>query len=288
MESIGFIGVGSIGNPMAKCLAKAGYKLTICDKSPQAREKFKEIAVGITDKPTDCSKSEMIIVMVATDSQVKEVMLGPNGVLNAVDPIQAPLLAIMSTILPQTTQEVALHCAKKNVRLVDATVTGGPIVAEQGKLTIMVGGEKANFEAMRSIFEVMGENIYHTGALGSGNVTKLINNIIGVTNIFVTLEAMLLGKKCGMNPDKLASILKTGSGQNFFVRDWDKGRAFFDFFFGTLDSAKLACDFARKDLGHAQELADQVHLVCPLLNRIVEETKRFSPEELMERWHSVI
>jgi 3-hydroxyisobutyrate dehydrogenase len=286
MESIGFVGVGSIGSPMARCLAKAGYKLTICDKNVEAREKFTENAVRITDKPSDCAGSEMIIVMVASDSQVKEVILGSNGVLSGVNPDRPPLLAIMSTILPQTTKEVALQCEKKGVRVVDATVTGGPLVAEQGKITIMVGGGNADFEVMRPIFEVMGEHIYHTGALGSGDVTKLVNNIIGATNIFLTLEAMLLGKKCGMDPDRLASILKTGSGLNFLTYDWEKGRAFMDFFFKNQDSAKLACDFGRKDLGHALELALEAGVACPLLDKVVEAVKRFSPEELLEKWHS--
>ena len=287
MKNIGFIGVGNIGNQMAKCLIRAGYKLAVCDKSPQAIEKFKEIAVRITEKAADCANSEMVIIMVATDSQVKEVMLGQNGVLNAVDPKQPPLLAIMSTVLPQTTQEIALHCAEKNVRVVDATVSGGPLVAEQGKLSIMVGGEEADLEAMRSVFEAMGENIYHTGPLGFGDVTKLVNNIIGVTNLFLTVEAMLVGKKCGMDPYRLASILETSSGRNFLTQDWEKGRAFLEVFSKTLDSAKLACDLGRKDLRHAQQLATEVQMACPLLDQIVNVVNNFSPEEIMERWGSV-
>jgi 3-hydroxyisobutyrate dehydrogenase len=286
MEKIGFIGVGSIGNPMARCLLKAGYELTICDKNPRARERFPENAVKTTDKPSDLALCDVIIVMVASDSQVKEVILGSNGLLSCVNPERPPLLAIMSTILPQTTREVALLLQKKGVRVVDATVTGGPLVAEQGKITIMVGGEKGDFNAMRGIFEVMGEHIYHTGGLGSGDVTKLVNNIIGATNIFLTLEAMLVGKKCGMNPDQLASILKTGSGLNFLTYDWEKGRAFMDFFFKDEDSAKLACEFGRKDLGHALELAVEAGVACPLLDQVVEAVKRCSPEELLEKWRS--
>jgi len=287
MENIGFIGVGNIGNPMAKCLIRAGYKLTVCDKSPQVREKFKEVAVRITEKPADCANSDMIIVMVASDSKVKEVILGPNGVMNAVDPKQPPLLAIMSTVLPQTTQEIASHCAEKNIRVVDATVSGGPLVAEQGKLSIMVGGEEADLEAMRPILEIMGENIYHTGALGSGDVAKLVNNIIGATNLYLTVEAMLVGKKCGMDPYKLASILETSSGRNFLTQDWEKGRTLLEVFSKTLDSAKLACDLGRKDLGHAQQLAREAQLECPLLDKIVQAMDNFSPEEIMERWRSV-
>lgn len=107
MERIGFIGVGSIGAAMARCVIRAGFKVTICDKSPRAREEFKKTAFQVTDKPADCAGQEMVIVMVAFDDQVKAVMLGEEGLLEAVDPKRPPLLAIMSTIMPQTTKALA-------------------------------------------------------------------------------------------------------------------------------------------------------------------------------------
>jgi 3-hydroxyisobutyrate dehydrogenase len=288
MERIGFIGVGSIGTPMARCLMRNGYKLTVCDKRPEALEIFREMGTRTTDKPADCADNEMIIVMVANDSQVKEVVLGSQGFLDAVDPRRPPLLAIMSTILPQTTQELAPKCSRKNVRLVDAPVSGMPVAAEEGKLSIMVGGEEADLDAMRPVFEVMGENVYHTGLLGTGDVTKLVNNIIGVTNLFLSVEAMLVGQRCGMDPYKLASILETSSGRNFSTKDWEKGRAVFKFFSQSLDLSKVLVDLSRKDLEHAQKLAKEVDLACPLLDYIVQAVNNFSYEEIKERWHSVV
>jgi len=288
MESIGFIGVGSIGGPMAGCLMRAGYALTVCDISPQAREKFRQGAVRVTEKPTDCAKCSTIIVMVATDSQVREVMLAPHGVLEAVNPEQPPFVAIMSTILPQTTHEVASHCTKKNVHVVDAAVSGGPVIAEQGELTIMVGGEKADFEVMRPIFKAMGENIYHCGPLGTGDVAKLVNNMVGAPNFFLMVEAMLVAGAYGMDLSKLLSILEKSSGRNFLTEDLKKARGFLDSFSKTLDAARLACEFGRKDLGHVQQLAREVHLEVPLLDQIVLAVNHFSPEEIKERWQSVV
>ena len=287
MEKIGFIGVGSIGSPMARCVIRAGFKVTICDKSPRAREEFKKEAFQVTDKPADCASQEMVIVMVASDDQVKEVMLGKDGLLNAVDPQRPPLLAIMSTIMPQTTQGLAPACAHKNIRLIDATVSGLPVVAEQGKLTIMVGGEPADLEAMRPVLKTMGENIFHTGPLGSGNVTKLVNNIVGVTNLFLSVEAMVVGKKYGMDLHKLAAIMETSSGRNFSTKDWDRGKATFGFFAQSMDLAKVLVDLSRKDLQHAQEMAKQVGLPCPLLDHIVDAVNHFTYEEIKDRWHSV-
>jgi 3-hydroxyisobutyrate dehydrogenase-like beta-hydroxyacid dehydrogenase len=287
MKKIGFIGVGSIGAPMARCLFRAGYSLTVCDKSPTALKTFREMGARVTDKPADCADHDMIIVMVANDSQVKEVVLGPEGFLKAVDPKRPPLLAIMSTILPQTTQGLAPQCAKKNVRLVDATVSGLPVVAEGGKLTIMVGGEKEDLEAMRPVFKAMGENIYHTGPLGSGDVAKLVNNIVGITNLFLSVEAMLVGKKYGMDLTKLAAIMETSSGRNFSTKDWERGRATFAFFAQSLDLSKVLVDLSVKDLEHAQELAKNAGLTCPLLDHIVQAVKLFTYEEIKERWHAV-
>jgi 3-hydroxyisobutyrate dehydrogenase len=287
MKKIGFIGVGSIGAPMARCLFRAGYSLTVCDKSPTALKTFREMGARVTDKPADCADQDMIIVMVANDSQVKEVVSGPEGFLKAVDPKRPPFLAIMSTILPQTTQGLAPQCAKKNVRLVDATVSGFPVVAEAGKLTIMVGGEKEDLEAMRPVFMAMGENIYHTGLLGSGDVAKLVNNIVGITNLFLSAEAMLVGKKYGMDLSKMAAIMETSSGRNFSTKDWERGRANFTFFAQSLDLSKVLVDLCVKDLEHAQELAKNAGLACPLLDQIVQAVKLFTYEEIKERFHAV-
>jgi 3-hydroxyisobutyrate dehydrogenase len=287
VKKIGFIGVGSMGAPMARCVFRAGYSLTVCDKSPTALKTFREMGARVTDKPADCADQDMIIVMVANDSQVKEVVSGPEGFLKAVDPKRPPFLAIMSTILPQTTQGLAPQCAKKNVRLVDATVSGFPVVAEAGKLTIMVGGEKEDLEAMRPVFMAMGENIYHTGLLGSGDVAKLVNNIVGITNLFLSAEAMLVGKKYGMDLSKMAAIMETSSGRNFSTKDWERGRANFTFFAQSLDLSKVLVDLCVKDLEHAQELAKNAGLACPLLDQIVQAVKLFTYEEIKERFHAV-
>ncbi len=288
MKRIGFIGLGSIGAPMARSVIRAGFQVTVCDKSPKALEAFKKTSYRVTDKPSDCAEQEMVVVMVASDDQVRAVMEGGDGLLKAVNPKQPPLLAIMSTILPHTTQGLAPACAKKNIRLIDAPVSGLPVVAEQGKLTIMVGGEAADLEAMRPVLKAMGENIFHTGPLGSGNVTKLVNNIVGVTNLFLSVEAMLVGKKYGMDLTKLAAIMETSSGRNFSTKDWERGKATFAFFAQSLDLSKVLVDLTRKDLQHALELARKADLSSPLLEQIVKVVEKFSYEEIKDRWGAVV
>lgn len=288
MKRIGFIGVGSMGNPMAMCLIRGGHQLIVCDKRSSALEKFKVMGVSVTEKPADCAKSEMVIIMVADDSQVEETLLGTNGLLKAVNPNQPPLLAIMSTILPGTVKKLASYCAKKNVHLVDAPVSGTPVLAEKGKLTIMVGGKKADLDAMRPIFEMMGENIYHTGSLGTGNITKLINNMIFLTNLFLSAEAFQIGKKLGMNPDALASILENSSGRIFLTKDWEISCKIFEIFSESLEASKVAVELARKDLGHAQQLAKEANVVCPLFDHIAQGIHDLSYKEVNEKWKSLI
>jgi len=288
MKRIGFIGLGSIGSPMAGCIIRAGFQVTACDKNPQALDTFKKTAYRVTNKPADCAEQEMVVVMVANDDQVKAVMEGEDGLLKGVNPQKPPLLAIMSTVLPHTTQGLAPACAKKNIRLIDAPVSGLPVVAEQGKLTIMVGGQAADLEAMRPVLKTMGENIFHTGPLGSGNVTKLVNNIVGVTNLFLSVEAMLVGKKYGMDLSKLAAIMETSSGRNFSTKDWERGKATFAFFAQSLDLSKVLVDLTRKDLQHALELARKADLSSPLLEQIVKVVEKFSYEEIKERWGAVV
>lgn len=286
MEQIGFIGVGSIGNPMARRLLSCGYKLTVCDKNSEALKSFKEQGVSVTDNPSDCAGSEMIIVIVANDTQVNEAVLPPNGLLASVDPNRPPLLALMSTVLPQTIQELSQRCKEKNVCMVDAPVSGFPTRAEQGTLSIMVGGEASDLDAMRPVFEDLGENIYHAGALGSGEVSKLVNNILGITNMFLSVEAMSIGQKWGMDPEKLAAIIETSSGRNFSSKDWKKARAVFGAFSKTMDLTKVLVDLCQKDLEHARQLAQNVDMVCPLLDQVVDTVNNFTYEEINERWGS--
>jgi 3-hydroxyisobutyrate dehydrogenase len=288
MKQIGFIGVGNMGTPMAMCLIRAGYELIVCDKRFSALEKFKVIGVSVTEKPAGCAQTEMVIIMVGDDSQVEETLLGTDGLLKAVNPQQPPLLAIMSTILPGTVKKLASHCANKNIRLMDAPVSGMPVLAEKGKLTIMAGGEKDDLEAMRPIFERMGENIYHTGSLGTGSTTKLVNNIIGLTNLFLSAEAFQIGQKLGMDLSTLASIFEKSTGRIFLTKDWESSRKIFEIFSQNLETSKVTVELARKDLEHAQQLAKEANVACPLFDRIVEAIYSLSYKEVNERWHSLI
>jgi len=118
-------------------------------------------------------------------------------------------------------------------------------------------------------------------------VTKLVNNIVGVTNLFLSVEAMLVGKKYGMDLTKLAAIMETSSGRNFSTKDWERGKATFAHFAQSLELSKVLVDLTRKDLQHALEMARKVHLSSPMLEQIVRVVEKFSYEEIKERWRAV-
>jgi 3-hydroxyisobutyrate dehydrogenase-like beta-hydroxyacid dehydrogenase len=288
MKQIGFIGVGSIGAPMARCVIRAGFEVTVCDKNAQTIKEFDGKAARTTTDASACARNDMVIVMVANDKQVKDVILGKEGLLESIDAERPPIIAIMSTVLPQTVTDVASKCLKKGIRVVDAPVSGLPVVAERGELTIMVGGDSKDLDSSREVLKAMGKNIFHAGHLGSGEVTKLVNNIIGVTNIFLSVEAMRVGKHYAMDLKKMASILDMSSGRNFFTRDWDIGKATFAYFAQSSDLIKGVVDLGRKDLGHAQELAKKKNILCPLLDGISNAVGNFSYEEIERYWKDVI
>jgi 3-hydroxyisobutyrate dehydrogenase len=242
----------------------------------------------VTNKPTELAGHEIIVVMVNTDAQVIESVDGPEGILEAVDTRRPPMLMIMSTILPETTQQVARLGAEKNVRVIDAAVSGLPLVAEQGKLSIMVGGEPGDLQAMMPVLKTLGERIYHVGPLGAGNVTKLVNNMIGAAALYLAVESLELGKKYGLSPDKLAEIIEASSGRNFLTKDWVKGKAILDLFSKNSDSMKSNVDICIKDMNHAQKLARNSNVGTPILDQVIEVFKKFNPEDLAAKWRSIL
>ena len=173
------------------------------------------------------------------------------------------------------------------MRLLDAPVSGFPTRAAEGKLSIMVGGERKDFDAMQPVFKVMGENIYHMGELGTGEISKLVNNILGISNLFLSVEAMRIAQKSSMDLKKITSVLEKSSGRNFATQDWEKRRAVYQIFSQSDDLAKVAYDLCLKDLKHAKELAEEVNVDSPFLAHIIRALQSFSSEELKEQWHAV-
>jgi 2-hydroxy-3-oxopropionate reductase len=208
-KKIGFIGLGIMGRPMAKNLLKAGFSLMVYDLNKEAVEDVVKAGAASAYSSREVAQStEVIIVMVPDSPEVKEVVLGKDGVLEGVKP--GSLVIDMSSINPLMSQEIARELKKKGVDMLDAPVSGGEPAAVQGTLAIMVGGEEKIFRECVKIFEPMGKNIVYVGPIGAGGFTKLVNQIIVALNIAAVGEAFTLGVKAGLDPQTIFQAIRGG------------------------------------------------------------------------------
>ena len=209
MNFIGFIGTGIMGKPMAKNLLKAGYSLTVFDINPDpVKEMVNEGARQGQSSQDVASKSDVIVTMLPNSPEVKEAVLGPQGVIQGARP--GTVLIDMSSINPQVSKEVSMELEKKGVSMLDAPVSGGEPKAIDGSLSIMVGGPKDTFEEAKKIMQVMGASVVLTGEIGSGNVTKLANQMIVGLNIAAMSEAMVMVTKAGVDPEVVYQAIRGG------------------------------------------------------------------------------
>jgi 2-hydroxy-3-oxopropionate reductase len=209
MKKIGFIGLGIMGKPMARNLLKAGYPLTVYDIVPDKAEEAVEAGAKAGSSSKDVAeKSEVIITMLPNSPEVKEAVLGKNGVLEGAKP--GTILIDMSSIAPLASKEVAEKAKEKGVTVLDAPVSGGEPKAVDGTLAIMVGGPQETFDEVEDILSVMGASVTRVGEIGSGNMTKLANQIIVALNIAAMSEAMVLAAKAGVNAEKVFQAIRGG------------------------------------------------------------------------------
>jgi 2-hydroxy-3-oxopropionate reductase len=206
---IGFIGLGIMGKPMAKNLLKAGYELVVYDINATPVEEVVNAGAKAGSSPRDvAAQGDVIITMLPNSPHVKEAVLGKNGVIEGAR--KGSIVVDMSSIAPLVAQEVAAELAKKGIEMLDAPVSGGEPKAIDGTLAIMVGGKAEIFEKVKPILLKMGASAVRCGEIGSGNVTKLANQIIVALNIAAMSEAFVLAAKAGVDPGKVFDAIKGG------------------------------------------------------------------------------
>ena len=231
-ERIGFLGLGIMGSRMAANVRRAGYRLSVWTHTPgKAQEWAAEHGASACGSPADVATcSDIVITMVVDGEQVRDVLLGPQGVATASHP---GLLAIdCSTIGPTDTIAIGAALAERGMHMLDAPVTGSSPAAEKGTLTIMVGGENRDYDRALPLLEAMGELIVHVGELGQGQMLKLINNAVAAANASALAEALVLASATGVDLDSFERILGAGSGGSFQLQL--KGRPMRDHDFTTL------------------------------------------------------
>lgn len=263
MKKLGFIGLGFMGQPMVANLAKAGYTVVAYDRNPEKLEAAVQAGVVAANGPREVAEaSDVIITMLPNSPHVKEVVLGENGVIEGVRPGQ--YLVDMSSIAPLAAQEVAGALAEKGVTMLDAPVSGGVEKARAGTLAVMVGGTEEAFSAVKDILQVMAASVTLVGPVGAGQTTKLVNQMIVASNIAIVAEAMTLGKKAGVDPERIFQAIRGGLAASQCLDDKAPRMFAGDFAPGFRISLHA------KDLANVIETSQELHVAIPLTTQVMQ------------------
>lgn len=246
---VGFIGLGSQGGPMARRIVEAGYPTTLWARRRATLEPFGDTAAKVAASPAElAANSDLVCVCVVSDADVDEVVAGDNGLLSGLR--AGGVIAVHSTVHPDTCRRLAAGASAHGVSMVDAPVSGGGMAAAEGRLLVMAGGEPDVVERCRPVFATYADPIVHLGPLGSGEVTKLLNNVLFTANLATAASTLALGQGLGIDPARLAEVITHGTANSFALgRIAAAG--------GTLDRmAQHAGALLHKDVSLVAELAD--------------------------------
>src|SRR3954449_9328785 len=216
-ESVAFLGLGIMGWPMAHNLVEAGYELSVWTRDRAKAERFAaEHGASAAPTPGEAAAGAGIaITMVPESPEVEEVLLGADGAAGGLG--GGDLWGDMSTIGPTATRAIGERLRERGIALLDAPVTGSRPKAEDGTLTIMVGGEKEAFERARPLFDAMGQLVVHVGAPGHGEMVKLVNNTLAAINAAALGEGLTLARAAGLDTDKLRQVVAAGAGSSMML-----------------------------------------------------------------------
>ncbi len=264
-SAVGFIGLGQIGRPMAARLIDWPGGLWVYDVDPAATAELENGGAKVAGSPRELAEHvSHVSVMVRDDDQVRSVLAGPGGVLAGA--ARDCVIAVHSTIHPDTAREAAELAARSGAVLLDAPVSGGAMGAQDGKLAILVGGDEAGFTASREVLERMGELVVHLGPVGAGTAAKLARNLLHFVAFTAATEAARLAEAAGIDLPTLGKVVRhtdaiTGGPGAIMWRDTAGPVAADDHWFAILDHVR---QLGEKDLALAVELGDRLDVDTPL------------------------
>ena len=256
VAKVGFIGLGRMGKPMASNILAAGYALTVYDLRQAAVSELTRLGAKAATSPYNVAEAaEIVELAVVDDAQVEDVLTGEGGVFAGTRP--GTIIAIHSTVLPETVRRLAELGARIGVQVIDAPVSGGETGAREKSLSYMVGGDVAVLERCRELFSTSAAQIFHMGGLGSGAVAKGIVQVVTCINMLAAHEAESVAEKTGLNFTALQQVLRSSSAQSFVVDNWlDRFRLAGD----PMEIRRRRTEVFQKSLAPALEIAARLGL----------------------------
>lgn len=269
MAKTGFVGLGFMGGPMARNLLNAGVDLTVFDIKPEAMTDCVVLGAKAAESVSDMAGCDTVFIIVNTGQQVEEVIFGETGLLKGVTGSHDLTVVVMSTISPNLIKDLDARTSSKNITLIDGPVSGGPIIAELGQLSFMLGGDPNKIDTLTPFLEIMGKDIFKIGALGSGLAVKLVNNIVALNNAYVFTEALSIGVEGGLDVEKIVEVMGASSGRNWCTDNWDMFKQFMSMVLSE-PSFHLT---AEKDIETAIEWAREMKIDTPTLPQVLSIVK---------------
>ena len=250
---IGFIGLGNMGGPMARNLIKAGHQLVVHDIDEAKTAPHLAMGAEWAASPVDVARqAPVVLTSLPGPAEVEEVALGPQGLVLGLQP--GSVYADLSTGSPARVRQVAKRIEAIGAHMLDAPVSGGTIGAEAGTLAVMVGGDQEVFEAVRPVFEAIGQGVSYVGPIGSGTVAKLVHNSITLTTRIVVQEGMTLAVKAGVAPGVMLQVLRDAAfGKQTLLAQLPEV-----VFKGDFATPRFTLGLAHKDVSLGQELAQEM------------------------------
>src|SRR4051794_11716718 len=277
-QTVGFVGVGNMGWPMAACLVKAGFSVHVNDSRREVANNFvQQVGGSAPDSLHQLAEaSEMIVTMLPTSAIVERVLAeGDDNIFAGMKP--GTIIIEMSSGVPSVTQVLAEKVAALGGTMIDAPVSGGVPRAKTGQLAIMVGGESATIDQAMPVLSAMGTSVLRTGAVGSGQAMKALNNLVSTGGFLIGIEALLIGQRFGLDPGVMTDVLNAATGMNNSTQ-----KKFRQFVLSRQFDAGFTMGLLAKDLSIAMQVGRETATAAPLSalvnEMIVSAQSRFGPD----------
>lgn len=253
---VGFVGTGNIGNPMCANVIKGGHRVVVHDLIEEHTANLIELGASWAESPAAAAaESEVVLTSLPGPPEFETVLLGEEGILSGAAP--GTVCFDLSTNLPSAIRRLAARAAEQGVTLLDSPVSNGVIGAQRAELAVMVGGDRTAFDKYLPLLECIGNHVFHMGELGMGALTKIINNMVGITSGQVLMEGTVLAEKAGLDPQRAYEVMSVASASPFvhnmprlLARDYDNPPFFLQ--------------WAAKDVSLAVQVAREEGMALPL------------------------